>query len=961
MHFQRPNNLGRSTFEAEPDPFKRLAQLDAWFRSRHLGTQLQALSLFPHLLNEFPFPVLITSGILKLADFFSSAITTNLLRVYIYKAFKQSRKHLTKVTNVEVLVKSILPIVRTNDRDARILALKVFDCISDIVSDRLDVLHSVLLRLDALGEPQEINAAIGAADRLCAKSEIFPAILCDPIASKLKDPNIDERVKIKLLKLLKHMHRDLQLASKARKTCLEFLERTDTSMNTICVILKTLTFLSSKALVYRKKQVDLLFEYALHDMREYIRLNALACLRWLVRDDLALEEEQALKLLHLACSNSEPSEIRTASLRALQVILRRTIFAQSLVLDIPNLLALMERSRDLKSLPLEEQDVYSHVLCLLAEKMRTITEETGESSVLNAGQNLEKILSTILQQYCEAIEKWAIGIDEKEPDENVARIKSTLKTILPLALLSEKNADRTCQILVQMIASTRGQNLLCLGKCLHALTEKYHAIPLNNYELICSMLKKILNDGGSGELRPLFIPLFRAWHTAEDVELKERISKELESAVNQLGGWDGSGFVRQFWELFCVSLEAGKAGHFKLMQTIIDPLSKMVETEGFHYWLTTLSCITEAEVSIQSIQAGQASSTAGILNNAAVKYIKAMNSLDALGAIDQPRLFQKWYCLLRCDFLKHLQRVFAALSRARRSGNWKELGRVAQAEAINLNELARNYFSLAHSFLDIDNNSMVVLETYQSCCLSLGCVLTSLLDRKSLNTLISPLMQSYANAKSNSADNDTLSYFELLSQICDENAMELDDIGRVDELERLLCRIVSLPLQMPAFFFVHRRRVKVQLTTDPRDDQPFVLKQGCNLVWKLEGIVHVEGGKGGIDRLKHFREVEVTCVVSRERPGGAARLSEQLTHQEGQSRMVFRVPIVNGYFECICLVPIPEFVEKKRRPIENGRRGAPVEAADAYVQARVGFVGEREEGRIVWGNEAFACLAVELD
>jgi len=50
--------------------FKRLVELEAEYRTQRSAEQLHAIASFPRLFDDFPYPVLISAAILKLADYY---------------------------------------------------------------------------------------------------------------------------------------------------------------------------------------------------------------------------------------------------------------------------------------------------------------------------------------------------------------------------------------------------------------------------------------------------------------------------------------------------------------------------------------------------------------------------------------------------------------------------------------------------------------------------------------------------------------------------------------------------------------------------------------------------------------------------------------------------------------------------------------------------------------------------
>lgn len=93
-------------------------------RSASVGEQCEAIVKCPALMDKFPFPIMTSTALLKLADVFSAQTTGNLLRLHILKVFQLSQRHLGKVTNTEELVRRLSLVSHSNDPVARALTLR---------------------------------------------------------------------------------------------------------------------------------------------------------------------------------------------------------------------------------------------------------------------------------------------------------------------------------------------------------------------------------------------------------------------------------------------------------------------------------------------------------------------------------------------------------------------------------------------------------------------------------------------------------------------------------------------------------------------------------------------------------------------------------------------------------------------------------------------------------------------
>ncbi|EGW08349.1 Integrator complex subunit 7 [Cricetulus griseus] len=91
-------------------------------RSGKLGEQCEAVVRFPRLFQKYPFPILINSAFLKLADVFR--VGNNFLRLCVLKVTQQSEKHLEKILNVDEFVKRVFSVIHSNDPVARAITLR---------------------------------------------------------------------------------------------------------------------------------------------------------------------------------------------------------------------------------------------------------------------------------------------------------------------------------------------------------------------------------------------------------------------------------------------------------------------------------------------------------------------------------------------------------------------------------------------------------------------------------------------------------------------------------------------------------------------------------------------------------------------------------------------------------------------------------------------------------------------
>ena len=137
-------------------------------RSLKMGEQCEAIVRFPNLFEKYPFPILINSAFLKLADVFRTS--TNFLRIWVLRVCQQSERHLDKIINVDEFVRRIFSVIHSNDPMARALTLRTLGSLSTLIPERKHVHHSIRVSLDS-SDSVEVSAAIYAATCFAKRSK----------------------------------------------------------------------------------------------------------------------------------------------------------------------------------------------------------------------------------------------------------------------------------------------------------------------------------------------------------------------------------------------------------------------------------------------------------------------------------------------------------------------------------------------------------------------------------------------------------------------------------------------------------------------------------------------------------------------------------------------------------------------------------------------------------------------
>ncbi|KAI5750269.1 hypothetical protein M8J76_014229 [Diaphorina citri] len=205
--------LDSSLGENEQDANSALAELEKGLRSSKIGEQCEAIVRFPTLFEKYPFPILINSSFLKLADVFRGG--NNFLRFWILRVCQQSGKHLDKILNIDEFVKRIFVVIHSNDPIARALSLKVLGSVAGIIPGHAQIHHSVRSSLDS-NNTVEVEAAIYAAVQFAAVSKTFAVSMCNKMSTMIQGLSTPVNMKLQLIPVLQHMHHDTTTAAMVR-------------------------------------------------------------------------------------------------------------------------------------------------------------------------------------------------------------------------------------------------------------------------------------------------------------------------------------------------------------------------------------------------------------------------------------------------------------------------------------------------------------------------------------------------------------------------------------------------------------------------------------------------------------------------------------------------------------------------------------------------------------------------
>lgn len=254
----------------EHDSNAVLMELDKGLRSAKQGIQCEAIVRFPRLFEKYPFPILINSSFIKLAEFFVSG--SNLLRFWVLRVCQQSENHLDKILNIDNFVRRIFMVMHSNDPVARALLLRTLGAVSRVIPEKPQVHHAIRRALDS-HDTVEVEAAIYASSCFAAQSSSFAISMCAKISDMIESLQVPVPMKLLLIPVLRHMHHDANTAALVSKLCLELLPKYPAESFVVAII-NTLTQLSSRTLVGVPGQLKVLLDF-MEDFRMPVRIQVL--------------------------------------------------------------------------------------------------------------------------------------------------------------------------------------------------------------------------------------------------------------------------------------------------------------------------------------------------------------------------------------------------------------------------------------------------------------------------------------------------------------------------------------------------------------------------------------------------------------------------------------------------------------------------------------------------------------
>ncbi|XP_044772297.1 integrator complex subunit 7 isoform X3 [Neomonachus schauinslandi] len=835
--------------EQELDANSALMELDKGLRSGKLGEQCEAVVRFPRLFQKYPFPILINSAFLKLADVFR--VGNNFLRLCVLKVTQQSEKHLEKILNVDEFVKRIFSVIHSNDPVARAITLRHLTS-ARVIPERKNAHHSIRQSLDS-HDNVEVEAAVFAAANFSAQSKDFAVGICNKISEMIQGLATPVDLKLKLIPILQHMHHDAILASSARQL-LQQLVTSYPSTKMVIVSLHTFTLLAASSLVDTPKQIQLLLQYLKNDPRKAVKRLAIQDLKLLANKTPHTWSRENIQAL-CECALQTPYDSLKLGMLSVLSTLSGTIAIKHYFSIASGNVGSSPRSSDL--VRLAQECCYHNNRGIAAHGVRVLTNITVSCQ--------EKDLSALEQDAVFGLESLLVLCSQDDSPGAQATLKIALNCMVKLAKGRPHLSQSVVETLLTQLHSAQDAARILMCHCLAAIAMQ---LPVLGDGMLGDLMElyKVIGRSATDKQQELLVSLatviFVASQKALSAEVKAVIKQQLESVSNG-------------WTVYRIARQASRMGNHDMARELYQSLLTQVASEHFYFWLNSLKEFSHAEQCLTGLQEENYSSALSCIAESLKFYHKGIASLTAASTPLNPLSFQCEFVKLRIDLLQAFSQLICTCNSLKTSpppaiattiamtlGNdLQRCGRISNQMKQSMEEfrsLASRYGDLYQASFDADSATLRNVELQQQSCLLISHAIEAL--------ILDPESASFQESGSTGAAHADSEYERRMMSVYNRVLEEVDSLNRK-----------YTPVSYMRYFFqkLQSTSIKLALSPSPRNPaEPIAVQNNQQLALKVEGVVQ-HGSKPGL-----FRKIQSVCL----------NVSSTLQSKSGQD---YKIPIDN--------------------------------------------------------------------
>ena len=869
-------NLPGFSSESEQGANAALTELEKGLRSAKLGEQAEAIVRFPHLFSQYPFPILINSGMMKLAELFKQG--SNFLKMCVLRVFQQSSLHLDKVTSVDEFVRRIITVINSNDPVARALTLRVLGAIAEIIAERKSVHHKVRCSLDSQDEV-ELLAGIYAADKFAATSKSFSTDMCSKLLEMVHNPATSVPVKLKLVPILQHMHHSAETASQVRSALVAMLPLYP-GRALLTLIMRTLTSLATNTLVDIPAQVSLLLDQINLDTRLAVRLALLS--------DISLLARHA----HLWTRDNISDMVEFSRLEQSDVTLCRSI---DIVKDIVEVKCHEVSEESLESLC--QQAAYSGQVrvAVRGTELLTVMATAGSSDMVD-----QAVLA--MENLCFVV---ACGGVE------LADMKRCLKCVLVLCRHQPQLTGQFVEVLGGMMVRCEAEprSLHCVLTCMASLASH---TPGALAPLVPDLTQLVTRLGQESSSLVLLLTLLL--QTLRGHSWGQSAHHSWQASVARL----------DCWHRYRLARAASRFGHHNLAADLFTEIAQYAESDTIYSWLDGLALLSQAE---NTLVRTTTTSLQDRLTASLNFFHRAMSSLRCATSSNNSLAFQLEFVSCRLEVVTVLSVLVSAATSlstspppaiaaslaAQSRDELQRCGRVTpQLRKVikQLQACASRWVKLAEASFDADSQSQALLSLQQQSVASLA----TWIDMVCLKSPLQGNIYAHTNLHFNpDLDTDRTSIelagiisnmygvaesFQALAANTSSLAKPISHL-HTSCLTEVVAKITSHPFPYPRFFYQSLQQTKIKLQVTPQSKtsgEPVAVNTSQFLAVKVEGVIQ---RSGVLQRERKVAGVVVQLGSIIQKPQLESKTDVTTTNMEQE------VEPHNDFFVSQFLVPFP--------------------------------------------------------
>ncbi|KAH8286061.1 hypothetical protein KR054_002110 [Drosophila jambulina] len=879
--------------ENEHDSNAVLMELDKGLRSAKQGIQCEAIVRFPRLFEKYPFPILINSSFIKLAEFFVSG--SNLLRFWVLRVCQQSENHLDKILNIDNFVRRIFMVMHSNDPVARALLLRTLGAVSRVIPEKQQVHHAIRRALDS-HDTVEVEAAIYASSCFAAQSSSFAISMCAKISDMIESLQVPVPMKLLLIPVLRHMHHDATTASLVSRLCMDLLPKYP-AQSFVVAIIDTLTQLSSRTLVGVPGQLEVLLDF-MQDLRTPVRVQVLRSFNELAgsqsvdawpkpaiealigRFELCTNSQEQFLFLSILLKLSECPltcqqllrEHRGALLQlCIQCISKLDDYTTATqAMAVLSVLGAFGLKKKQESGVQQVEDIL-HMVNLHMEGLLLCTARRAECT-----RDLRRVLT------------YGIRITQANAEFGTSFIEMVTNTLGDKVAYPPANAELMCEALVGLCehfqlrkyAFSTAEGLVGEDDSNAMDTDQPPPAKVNpmlaRLPLILHKLNSIIDSPESCEQQVKTVEILSALvlQTTMGCFLPQKVTQIFEKCVSRLN----------CWTLYRIARTASRYGHHYVAAHIYTKISQMVIIDHMHYFLVALSQISQAECILNygldyavmrdnyALKAPPESLMPLMkrLENASNLYQQALASLRACSSPQHPCTFQLEYLKIRAQFLQTLLLAVTvknaqvivpppaiAGSLAQNSRDYlQKFGHVTNqlrklVKALKACE--ESYARLYKSSFDADHVTLEFLQVAEFQCALFAHIIESICYATPPEPPVFLTTGDHPETRYFAASCQRMAQMQKNLPQEPANAKTISN-RHLDVIIAQIEIITKTPLCLPRYFFqiLQSTQIKLSVSPQPRSaTEPVNVQSGSNLVIKVEGVLQHFS-----KQQKHFRRVE---------------------------------------------------------------------------------------------------------